>query len=152
MHSRSAAAIDLARRWDRPPPLADAVVLTNLIQAYACLADAGDGDRLAALFTDDAEWDGTDLGYGTAVGPTAIAALVCAHVDPAAPMIHLPGPALLVEVDEATVLGVTWCMALRWREGVTCPVTYFSYDDEFRRDDAGAWRFRRRTLCAAAPR
>ncbi len=152
MHARSAVAIDVAQRWADPPPAADAVVLGNLVQAYACFADAGDRDRIAALFTADATWDGTELGYGTALGPQPIAELICAHVDPEAPMMHLPGPALLATGDGGEVLGLTWCTALRWREGVARPVIYFSYDDVFRRDGSGVWRFSQRTLRAAAPK
>jgi hypothetical protein len=152
VHARSAAAINIADHWNRPPPAADVIALNNLVQAYACFADAGATELLATLFTEDAEWDGTHLRYGTASGPTAIADLVCAHVDPAAPMMHLPGPPLLVAAHDGDVLGLTWCTATRWRDGVARPVIYFSYEDVFHRDDSGAWRFHRRRLQAAAPR
>jgi hypothetical protein len=72
--------------------------LGNLVQAYAIYADRGREAELAALFTADATWDGTQRGYGAAEGPESIAATVLVHFDPGTPMMHVPGPPLLVAV------------------------------------------------------
>jgi hypothetical protein len=134
-----------ARRWSESPPPDVVVELHNLVQAYALFADNGRADELADLFTADATWDGTELGYGTAEGPEAIAATVLGHFDPTRPMIHVPGPPLLVAVAESEVRGVGWCFATRASSDGAAPLIYFHYDDEFRRDARG-WRFSRRTL------
>ena len=131
--------------WAAGPAPADAQQLQHLLQVYGFLTDQGRGDELAALFTEDAEWDGTEFGYGAATGPAAIAALVTGHHDPTRPMIHLPGPAVLTPVSADEVHGVCWCTATRWTGTATGPVQYFHYEDVFRRDDGG-WRFARRLL------
>jgi SnoaL-like domain len=142
---RRDAILSTARRWSEPPPPDVVAELHNLAQAYALFTDHGRADELAALFTDDATWDGTELGYGVAHGPEAIAAAVLAHYDPGRPMIHVPGPPLLVAVSESEVRGAGWCLATRSGGDGTGPMIYFHYDDEFRRD-SGGWRFARRTL------
>ena len=134
-----------ARRWSESPPPDVVTELQNLVQAYALFTDNGRADDLGELFTADATWDGTDLGYGTAQGPDAIAATVLQHFDPTRPMIHVPGPPLLVAVTESEVRGVGWCLATRASSDGTAPLIYFHYDDEFRRE-ADRWRFSRRTL------
>ena len=134
-----------AGQWRAAPPPEVAVELNNLVQAYALFADKGRADGLATLFTADATWDGTDLGYGSARGPAAIAATVLQHFDPTRPMIHVPGPPLLVRVSDSEVRSVAWCSATRSGDDGASPVIYFHYDDEFRRD-RGGWRFSRRTL------
>ena len=135
-----------------PPPPATSVLLQNLVQAYALYTDAGAKDQLANLFTADAEWDGSSLGYGTAVGPEAIAELVCGHNKVDEPMMHMPGPAVLVALDDTAVHGVSWCTATRWRDGASSPVIYFYYHDVFQRATDDTWRFSRRDLHAAFPR
>ena len=142
---------DKISRWAMPPPPETFVVLQNLVQAYAMFTDAGEKARLAELFTPDAEWDGSSLGYGTAAGPEDIAELVCGRNRADEPMMHMPGPVLLVAVDDVEVHGVSWCTATRWKDGATRPVIYFSYDDVFRRDTDETWRFSRRHLHAAFP-
>jgi hypothetical protein len=131
--------------WAAVPPPADALVVQNLLQMYGFLTDQGRAGPLAELFTDDAEWDGNELGFGAASGPAAIAALVTGHFDPTHPMIHLPGPAVLTSAAEDEIHGVCWCTATRWTGAETGPVIYFHYEDVFRRDD-GRWRFARRLL------
>ena len=107
---------------------------------------AGEAE-LAALFTPDATWDGNELGFGVGEGPEAIAATVLSHFDPAMPMMHVPGPPLLVALSDDAVRGVSWCIATRSSgEGTGMGgMIWFQYHDEFRRDD-GAWRFRSRKL------
>jgi hypothetical protein len=134
-----------ASGWSEPPPPDVVAELHNLVQAYAFFTDNGRVDELAGLFTADATWDGTELGYGSARGPEAIAATVLQHFDPTRPMIHVPGPPLLVAVSESEVRGAGWCLATRSTGDGTGPLIYFHYDDDFRRD-AGRWRFSRRTL------
>src|SRR5262245_38632682 len=128
------------------PPADVAVELQNLHQLYAVLTDAGRGAELAELFTEDAVWDGNELGYGYAEGPPAVAHTVTRHFDPAQPMMHLPGPLLLRAVSEDEVHGASWCMATRWVNGQTRPVIYFRYEDVFRRSADGRWRIARRLL------
>ena len=152
MSDTRTSRLETSSRWANPPSATTSVLLQNLMQAYALFTDTGEQARLAALFTPDAEWDGSSLGYGTAVGPEAIAEAVCGHINVDQPMMHMPGPALLVAVDDDTVHGVSWCTATRWREGATRPVIYFYYDDIFQRAADETWRFRLRRLHAAFPR
>jgi len=136
---------DVPEGWGAVPAPEDLQQLTNLLQMYGILTDQGRADELAALFTDDAVWDGDEFGFGAATGAPAIAALVTGHVDPAQPMAHLPGPPLLNRVSADEVHGVCWCMAARWTGSAMAPVLYFHYEDVFRRDAQG-WRFARRRL------
>jgi hypothetical protein len=138
-------ALELAGARDRGPSHADAVEIANLMQAYALYTDAGRRDEMAALFTDEATWDGVELGYGAAAGPAAIVDAVLAHFDPARPMVHLPGPPLLVQTSEDEVEAFSWCLATRLADGATKPLIYFSYEDILRRTATG-WRFVARTL------
>jgi hypothetical protein len=140
------AVVATATSWVAAPPPDVAVELHNLVQAYALFTDDGRADDLASLFTDDATWDGAELGYGSARGPQAIAATVLQHFDPDRPMVHVPGPPLLVAVSDSAVRGVGWCMATRSSADGPVPLIFFHYDDEFRRDEGGAWRFSRRKL------
>jgi hypothetical protein len=138
------AILATARSWTSAPGPDVVAELNNLVQAYALFTDEGRAEDLAGLFTADATWDGTDLGYDSARGPEAIAAAVLKHFDPARPMIHVPGPPLLVEASDSEVRGVGWCLATRSAGDGASPVIYFHYDDQYRRDDG--WRFSSRTL------
>lgn len=138
-------AMRIAGAWRNPPSADDAVAIGNLLQAYALYTDQGLRAELAGLFTDDASWDGTELGYSAAVGPQAIVDVVQAHFDPAKPMVHLPGPPLLVQVDANAVEAVSWTLATRLENGVTKPLIYFSYTDVLRRTGTG-WLFASRVL------
>lgn len=138
------SALDLARRWQDSASADDVALVGNLLQAYALFTDAGLRDELASLFTADATWDGTSLGYATATGPTGIADVVLAHHDVARPMIHLPGPPLVVRAgDDLEVF--SWTLATRQVDGVTKPLIFFSYRDVLARVDGGL-RFRSRIL------
>jgi hypothetical protein len=150
MTERRIRRLDTTERWATTPPPETTILLQNLVQAYAMFTDAGETARLAELFTADAEWDGTSLGYGTASGPEAIAELVCGRHRPDEPMMHMPGPVLLVALDDDEVHGVSWCTATRWTKGAMRPVIYFYYEDVFHRADE-KWRFSRRHLHAAFP-
>ena len=102
--------LHVVERWG-DPPAADVVSrLNNLVQAYALLSDHGRAPELAALFTDDAEWDGVDLGFDSATGPLSIAQRVIEHFRESEPMMHMTGPALLTSVTDTEVHGVA-CMA-----------------------------------------
>ena len=136
--------------WAEAPAPADAEALRNLVQAYAVFTDGGAVEELATLFAADAEWDGTALGFGVAIGPAAIAQLVAGHHRPDAPMAHLTGPPLLVARTTDEVDGRCWAMARRWADGELSPTIYFSYSDRFVRG-AGGWRFQRRVLRATFP-
>jgi SnoaL-like domain len=131
--------------WTVVPPPDDVQRLQHLLQMYGFYTDQGRAPELAGLFTADAVWDAQELGLGAATGPQAIAALVTGHFDPAHPMVHLPGPAVLTVVSPDEVHGVCWCMATRWTGSGTMPVIYFHYEDVFRRA-TGEWRFARRLL------
>ncbi|MGH3152621.1 MAG: nuclear transport factor 2 family protein [Streptosporangiaceae bacterium] len=134
---------DPAADWANPPPAADAEQLRNLLAAYAVFTDAGRRAEIAGLFTADAAWDGTELGYGQASGPEAIADVVLSHHDPQRPMFHFAGPPLLVSRSATEVHASSWCVAARSDGG---PVIYFEYADVLRRDAAGRWRFASRRL------
>jgi hypothetical protein len=150
-HGTFDAALQVADRWAMLPAPETVGLLANVVQAYALFADAGRQAQLAELFTADATWDGTSLGYGTASGAPDIAAHVCGHHRADEPMMHLPGPPLLSAVTDDEIQGVTWCMATRWADGALRPVIYFYYEDTFHRADDATWRFHRRHLHAAFP-
>jgi hypothetical protein len=139
-------------RWASAPDPGDAVAVGNLVQAYAVYADAGNTDAVASLFTADATWDGTALSYGTAEGPAAIGVIVTSHFRPDEPMMHVPGPPLMVAVGADEIHSVCWCLATRWTAGTTSPLIRFYYDDVARRGDDGRWLFARRRLRPAFPR
>jgi hypothetical protein len=141
----------LAGRWNEAPPADVAVQLTNLLQAYALLTDLGRTDELAELFTPDAVWDGSEIGFGASTGPSDIAQRVTAHFRDDAPMMHLPGQPLLVAAGDDEVHGVGWSMATRWDAGRLMPTLHFYYEDVFRRSDDGRWRFARRVLRMRLP-
>jgi hypothetical protein len=121
------------------------LVLNNLVQMYALLCDQGRTEELAELFTPDAEWDGSELGYGTAARADAIARHVTAHFDESDPMMHMTGPVLLAAASETEVHGVAWSLATKWVDGEPRALIHFMYEDEFRSLDE-AWRFHRRVL------
>jgi len=141
-----APTLETAARWRDAPAPEVVGRLQNLTQVYAVLTDAGRAEELAELFTSDASWDGEELGYGSARGPADIASTVLAHFDPARPMMHVPGAALLVAISDTEVHGVNWCLATRSSTDSNSPLIWFMYDDVFRRDDDGEWRFAARTL------
>ena len=93
-----APTLETAARWRDAPAPEVVGRLQNLTQVYAVLTDAGRAEELAELFTSDASWDGEELGYGSARGPADIASTVLAHFDPARPMMHVPGAALLLRM------------------------------------------------------
>jgi SnoaL-like domain len=140
------STMDTAARWRDTPAPEVVAQLQNLVQVYAVVTDAGRSEELAALFTPDATWNGEDLGYGSARGPADIAATVLQHFDPTRPMMHVPGPALLVAISRTEVHGVSWCLATRPSPEGNGPLIWFAYDDVFRPDDVGNWRFAARTL------
>ena len=138
-------------QWASPPEPADAIAVGNLVQAYAVYADGGRTDLVASLFTEDALWDGTALNYGMAEGPAAIGTIVTGHFRADEPMMHVPGPPLLVAVSPDEIHGVCWCLATRWTAGTTGPLIRFYYEDVVRRGDDARWLFARRRLRPAFP-
>jgi len=138
------SAVELARRWQDTASAEEVVLVGNLLQAYALFTDAGAGDDLARLFTADASWDGTALGYGVANGRSEIAKLVLSHHDADRPSVHLPGPPLVVRVDTGFEV-FSWTVATRLSQGVTKPLIFFSYHDALCLED-GSLRFRSRRL------
>jgi SnoaL-like domain len=127
-----------------PPSGEDAAAIQNLIQSYGYLVDNAQEAALAGIFTDDAEWNGTEFDYGVQVGSVAIAASLVRHFDPENPMMHLPGPAILSLVGPDEVAGAVWSMSTRWVDGATLPFKYFHYEDRYRRGLDGIWRIHRR--------
>ena len=108
-----ATTMETSARWREAPAPEVVAQLQNLIQVYAVMTDTGRAEELESLFTSDASWNGEELGYGSAHGPADIAATVLAHFNPDRPMMHVPGPALLVAIDDREVHGVSWCLATR---------------------------------------
>jgi SnoaL-like domain len=144
-------ALDVAARWQRVPRELDTLAaIQNVMQAYALFTDHGRGEDLAGLFTDDAVWDGRDLGYGIATGPPAIAQAVLIHNKADSTMVHLPGPPILVSESEREVAAYSWCLATRSVGGQVRPLIFFGYEDLLRRDERG-WRFAHRTLRRTLP-
>src|SRR5690242_21819762 len=89
--------------WVDVPDADVAAQVQNLLQVYALWVDAGRRDDIATLFTEDAEWDGTELGYGAATGAADIARHLAAFIDPTKPMMHIPGPSVLTAVSPTDV-------------------------------------------------
>jgi SnoaL-like domain len=133
------------------PPAEVALELQNLHQLYALLTDLGRTNELAALFTDDAVWDGDELGYGRSEGPEAIAERVTARFKQAEPMVHMPGPLMFTSVSDDEAETTSWCLATRCTEGVIRPVIYFHYEDSMRKAADGTWRFAHRLLRSRFP-
>ena len=144
-------ALDLAAQWQQAPPdPATTQAIANLMQAYALFTDHARGEDLAGLFTEDAVWDGRDLGYGTARGPQAIAEAVLVHDKPDSTMVHLPGPPMLVSRSDREVGAFSWCLATRSVGGQVRPLIFFAYTDVLRCDEQ-CWRFAHRTLHRSLP-
>jgi SnoaL-like domain len=120
-----------------------------MLQAYTVFTDAGRRAELAELFAADAVWDGTDLGYGRASGPEAIADAVLSRSDPGRPMFHFAGPPLLTARSAHEVHAFSWCVAGRATDAGTI---YFEYADVLRRDGEGRWQFASRRLLARRSR
>src|SRR3954470_14284628 len=126
------AALDLAARWADAPSSDDVRDITNLMQAYAVFTDYGRVADITSMFTPDAVWDGHEIGYGVAIGPQDIAATVASHYRPEKPMMHVPGPPLVVSQSADVAHAYSWCLAARFADGRTSPVIYFTYEDEIR--------------------
>ncbi len=138
-------ALDLAASRERAPSADDAVAIGNLLSAYALYTDFGRRAELAGLFTPDATWDGTELGYAQAAGADAVVEAVLVHYDAARPMLHFTGPPLLVQTGPDDIEAYSWCIATRLADGVARPLIYFGYEDVIRRSGTG-WRFAARRL------
>ena len=145
------ARVAIVSRWADVPDPRSAQQIQNLLQTYALLCDAGRTDELAELFTAASTWDGRDHNYGYYQGPEAIAAAVAGHRRADAPMMHLPGPAVLTAIADDEVHGVSWCLATRWTDGETIPYIHFYYEDVLRRGPDGQWRIHHRRLRPAFP-
>lgn len=140
---------DLLDHWGDCPPPETVQAVQNLLQIYTLATDHGWASRFKALFEPTATWDGSAIGYGSAQGPAEIADLVLGHFDPARPMIHLPGPAIITSQSDDEVASLCWCVAHRLSEP-SRPAIHFYYADRIRRDDdRSPWRFSSRVLYAA---
>ena len=130
------ADTDLERRIRR---LEDLEALRTLKYRYCTYCDDGyDAERLAALFTHDAIWDGGIL--GRFVGREAIRGffLQCAKLVPFA--IHqVTNPILEIDGDRATGAWYLW-EPLVFAAGNRGLWMAARYDDRYRRE-GGAWRF-----------
>jgi len=149
--SETSEILRIADGWRTTVDPGDAVLIGNLLQAYALYTDAALPDQLASLFTEQATWDGSALGYAVVTGRDAIVGEVLRHADPAKPMLHLPGPPLLVRVDDDTAEVFSWTLATRHSDGLTKPFIFFSYTDTVVRAVDG-WRFASRHLHLTLPR
>jgi hypothetical protein len=145
LEADSPRGVALATRRNDVPDPSYAIAIMNLLQSYALFADHNLRTDLATLFTADAVWDGTELGYGRAQGRADIVEAVLVHFSPDPPVIHLPGPPLLVRSGPRRVEAVSWCLASRIVDGVATPLVSFVYEDVIQRTPTG-WAFQSRTL------
>jgi uncharacterized protein (TIGR02246 family) len=134
--------------------LLDRAVLRNLVESYASFCDAGDPERIAGLFTEDAELivalnpgaDPTAVRHGRTEIAAAMASLsrywstmhVIANVN--------------AEIDGDTARGLVGCVAhhIEGPEGERRDrVLNIRYVDEYAKTD-DTWRFKRREVRVVA--
>jgi uncharacterized protein (TIGR02246 family) len=111
---------------------------------YCQALDAGDYDRVAALFTEDGEWT-TD--YDRAVGPASIEAMLTRNVPRTG-----EGPRRkhyvansVTDVNGLEATAVSNYLIIRESENGLIPVMCGTYKDRFRKQ-GGQWRFARKEL------
>ena len=97
--------------WVEVPDADVAAQVQNLLQVYALWVDAGRRDDIATLFTEDAEWDGTELGYGAATGAADIARHLAAF--------HLVSGVAVLAVSLVT--NYQYSPKRGWNQGVAQP-------------------------------
>ena len=127
---------DLAARVRR---LEDIETLKQMKHRYAELCDEDyDADGLAALFTEDAVWDGGRLGRFE--GREAIRQFF-AEADKIVPFAihHVTNPIIEIDGDRATGRWYLWQPCV-FAEGDQALWMAARYSDRYRRED-GVWRF-----------
>jgi ketosteroid isomerase-like protein len=129
------------RGTDQPDDVAE---LRHLVEAYAAAADAGDGPAFGALFLPEARlttWppDGSPGSprYGVE-HISAIPAVLAKRYDRTDH--RLVDVHVVVSGDRRTALGNVDCEA-HHVSGAVDKVMTIRYEDAYRRDDAGRWRF-----------
>lgn len=119
--------------------------LRALVDGYAVANDERDGDRLRALFSDDAVLTIVQLDGGVHryEGLDAIAAVPgkLARYDET---LHLVSTHVTRAVDDDRATGVAYCEA-HHRSDAADRVLFIRYDDEYVRTPGG-WRFAARTV------
>lgn len=125
--------------------LEDREAIRNVIARYGPLADCGDAQAMAALWTEEGTYE--VVGFATARGRTEIAALIDGpyHRDLMADgCAHLLGPvAVTVDGDSATAVGHS--VVFRHHEGTFSAFRVAANCWTLQRDaDDGHWRVRHR--------
>lgn len=111
---------------------------------YCQALDAGEYDRVAALFTEDGEWT-TD--YDNAVGPAAIEAMLTRNVPRKGegPQRKHYVTNIVIDVNGEEASAVSNYLIIRESENGLIPVMCGTYKDRFRKR-GGQWRFTRKEL------
>jgi len=120
----------------------DRTVITDLINRYGHLIDAGELDSLGELFTADVTYDVTDLGHGTLAGVEAIRSAALA-VGEANPVGHHITNLVLTEQGAGRVHARSKGIGIM-ADGTCGSVVY---DDVVVRGDDG-WRISHRKIAA----
>ena len=122
--------------------LEDRLAITELIALHGHLADEGELDRLAEVFTPDVEYDVTDFGQGTLTGLTQLvdAALALGAANPVA---HHVTNVVIEELADGRVRARSKGLGIR-TDGSCGSVTY---EDTVVRVGTG-WRIARRKVTA----
>lgn len=144
---------DAARRAiaDHPRGLdvEDERAIQRMILAYGIGADFALVDEMAAMFTPDAVWDGTEFRFPVCHGPEEIRAHFATECVPGMRQVHVMEPPLLApgeDADHAVGLVPFNAMQAAGGEGkVAGQHTYGIYEDRYRRT-ADGWRIEHRTL------
>jgi hypothetical protein len=123
-------------------PLEDRLAITELIALHGHLADEGELDRMAEVFTPDVEYDLTDFGQGTLTDLTQLvdAALTLGAANPVA---HHVTNVVIEELADGRVRVRSKGLGIR-TDGACGSVTYV---DTVVRVGAG-WRIARRVVKA----
>jgi uncharacterized protein (TIGR02246 family) len=122
----------------------DEVEIGALVRAYADAADAGDGEAFGSLFLPEARlttWPPDGSPGNPRYGADHIAAIPAALRGRYDTTDHRLGELhLVVAGDGRTALGNLDCEAHHVTGGVDRVLT-IRYEDAYRRDDEGRWRF-----------
>ena len=118
----------------------DRIAITDLLNLHGHLADRGDFDGMAALFTEDVTYDVSALGGGVLNGLAAFREAALALAD-ANPVAHLVTNIVLRETADGSVHAQSKGLGIM-ADGSAGSVTY---DDTIERTAAG-WRITHRII------
>ena len=127
---------------DRIARLEARTEIENLIAAYANAVDDRDIDAVGEMFCEDAvfgRYNGTDR----AEGREAIKAFYHERLGLVGPSFHYPHAVHIEFESDTQAAGVVTAHAEMGVEGKLV-VTGFRYQDKYRRDEDGTWRFLQR--------